>query len=208
MPRVARLDLPGYPFHVVQRGVNRERVFEDDADRCHYLALLRRAASRYAVSVHAYVLMTNHVHLLVTADRDRGLSAAMSHVGQCYAQAFNRRHGRVGTLFQGRFKSCLVDSDAYLLAVYRYIELNPVRAGMVGRAEEYRWSSVHANAFLRRDPLVTPHRTLLATAGTPVERARRHLATLREDQPAHQIDAIRQHLARERTLGTEVVKTS
>src|SRR5688572_580551 len=153
MPRLARIDVPGLPLHVVQRGVNRVRTFEDDQDRWHYLDLLDRARLKHDVAVHAYVLMSNHVHLLLSASVEGAVSAAMHRIGSAYVRMFNRRHGRVGTLWQGRFKSCLVDHDRYLLAVYRYIELNPVRAGLVAHAEQYRWSSVHGNTGRRFDPL-------------------------------------------------------
>jgi REP element-mobilizing transposase RayT len=152
MPRHARLELPGTPLHITQRGVNRCAIFLDDDDRCHFLRLLRERAAISEVAIHAYVMMGNHVQLLATAARaGAGAVARMMHgVCMCYVQTFNRRHGRTGTLWEGRYKSCLVDSERYLLTVYRYIELNPVRAAMVDLPEHYRWSSVQANLNLRR----------------------------------------------------------
>jgi putative transposase len=157
MSRRPRLEVPNIPLHVTQRGVNRGAIFLDDDDRRHFLHLLRMAAQENALAIHAYVLMGNHVHLLLSSPRPGGLSRAMRGLGQCYVQAFNQRHHRCGTLWQGRFKSCLVDTERYLLTVYRYIELNPVRAALCERPEKYPWSSVHANLGLRADATVTPH---------------------------------------------------
>ena len=146
MPRQPRLELPGIPLHVTQRGVNRCAIFLDDADRHHYRRLLRDACRKHGVAIHAFVLMDNHVHVLVCATEAGRVSRAMRQAGQSYVQSFNQRHGRVGTLWQGRFKSSLVDSGAYALRVIRYIELNPVRAALVDRPDAYRWSSVHTRA--------------------------------------------------------------
>lgn len=141
----------------MQRGVNRAALFIDDEDRCHYLRLLRNACRKQAVAIHAFVLMGNHVHLLITPSTAEGLAPAMRQCGQNYVQYFNKRHVRSGTLLEGRFKSCLVDSDGYLLMVHRYIELNPVRAAMVAFPEEYRWSSVRVYLGLEHNPMLTPH---------------------------------------------------
>ncbi|MEA9844549.1 transposase [Xanthomonas campestris] len=145
MPRQPRLELPGVPMHVVQRGVNRCAIFLDDEDRHHYCLLLRMACERFAVRVHAFVPMDNHVHLLVSADKAGAVSSAMRLSGQSYVQAFNVRHRRSGTLWQGRFKSCLVQTERYVLTVLRYIELNLVRAHMVALPTEYHWPSVHTH---------------------------------------------------------------
>ncbi len=161
MPRRPRLQLPGYPLHVTQRGVNRCAIFVDNIDRHHFYELLCEAMAEHSIGVHAYVFMGNHVHLLLTPPEREALSLAMRNVGQCYVQAFNKRHRRSGTLWQGRFKSCLVDTERYLMTVYRYIELNPVRASMVALPEQYRWSSVHANLGLFEDRLIKPTRSSL-----------------------------------------------
>jgi putative transposase len=137
MPRSPRLELPGIPLHITQRGVNRCAIFIDDDDRHHYLRLLGLFAREESLAVHAYVLMGNHVHLLVSSPLVGAASATLRRTAQCYVQMFNHRHGRSGTLFEGRFKSCLVSTDRYVLNVYRYIERNPVRAGMVSTPEKY-----------------------------------------------------------------------
>ncbi len=193
--------LPNVPVHVTQRGVNRCAIFVDDEDRSHLMQLLVIATREEGVAVHAYVLMGNHLHLLATAPAPGALSRAMRHIGHCYVQSFNRRHRRTGTLWEGRFKSCLVDSERYLLTVYRYIELNPVRAGMVDDAERYPWSSVHANIGTRADPLVTPHPSFLAMARTQEERRAAYRHHLRDGVNEEDITAIRAHLQQERALG-------
>jgi putative transposase len=201
MPRRPRLELPGIPLHITQRGVNRAAIFIDDEDRQHYLALLYGEMDRARVAVHAYVLMGNHVHLLATAQESGAISQALRRHGQCYVQAFNRRHRRTGTLWEGRFKSCLVDSDRYLLTVYRYIELNPVRALMVDVPETYRWSSVHANLGLRHDRLVTPHPVFHGLGANDATRRHAYRAWLYEPLIPEELQAIRDHLKQERALG-------
>ena len=201
MPRQPRLELPGIPLHVTQRGVNRCAVFMDDADRLHYRRLLRDACQRRQMSIHAYVLMDNHVHLLLTSVRPGDVSRAMRDVGQAYAQAFNTRHGRSGTLWQGRFKSCLVDSDWYVLSAIRYIELNPVRAAMVAAPEDFRWSSVHMHLGKAHDPLLTLHPLYLALGVQPVQRQTAYARWLRAGVGDEELMVLRQYIAQERALG-------
>jgi putative transposase len=157
MPRAARVVVPGMAMHVRQRGHNRDQCFFGEGDYALYLRLLTYFARQHACSVHAYCLMTNHVHLLVTPHEEQGCALMMKFVAQCYTQHVNRARNRTGSLWEGRFRSCLVNSDRYALACYRYVELNPVSAGMVGHARDYRWSSYHANAAGSRDPLIEPH---------------------------------------------------
>ena len=197
MPRRPRLEIPGIPMHVTHRGVNRAAVFVDACDFETYRLVLGECCRREGVAVHAYVLMTNHVHLLVSTSAVGAVSRTLCRLGQRYVPNFNRRHGRTGTLWEGRFKSCLVDSDAYLLAVYRYIELNPVRAAMVARAEEWRWSSVRANLALEADELVAPHPLFVEFAREPS--AYREL--LQDGLSGTDLDAIRAHVRQERALG-------
>jgi putative transposase len=201
MPRQPRLELPGIPMHVTQRGVNRCAIFLDDEDRQHYKQLLRRACSKHRVQIHAFVLMDNHVHLLLSACRAGDIARAMRLAGQSHVQAFNLRHGRSGTLWQGRFKSCLVDSDAYLLAVLRYIELNPLRAAMVDCPEAYRWSSVHTHLGHACDPMLTTHPAYLALGASADARAIAYRQWLYEPLSPDQLASIRKHLAQERALG-------
>ena len=156
MPRMARTVVPGIPLHVVQRGINRNPCFFAERDYSTYLRYVSNFASRFECSIHAYCLMTNHVHLLITPSSAEGCALFMKRLGQCYVQTVNKRLERTGTLWEGRFHSCLVDSDHYVLACYRYIELNPVRAGLVNTPCQYAWSSYSTNAagdmhsFIRR----------------------------------------------------------
>src|SRR5689334_18110501 len=161
MGRFARLVVPDVALHVVQRGNNRQACFLHDNDRLVYLSLLRNGAVFRHCALHAYCLMTNHIHLLVTPKGGEGCSLMMRDVGRDYAAYFNRRYERTGSLWERPFKSCLVDSAAYVLACYRYIERNPVRAGMVDHPGAYAWSSYQANA-LRHDALLTPHPEYIA----------------------------------------------
>ena len=173
MPRGPRIVVPEIALHIVQRGHDRRDCFLHDTDYLVYLANLRDLLARTECALHAYCLMTNHVHLLLTPSNEGACARLMRNLGQRYVQYFNRRYERSGTLWEGRFRSCLVDSSLYVLACYRYIELNPVRAGMVRSAAEYRWSSHNGNAGQASNRLLTQHVEYLALASD--ERAR-HLA--------------------------------
>jgi putative transposase len=162
MARHPRLILAGVALHVVQRGNNRSACFREDGDYLTYLAHLRYLSGKYECEVHAYCLMTNHVHLLLTPADAYACTLLMRDLGRCYVPYFNRRHGRTGTLWEGRFRSCLAESARYVLACYRYIELNPVRAGMTADPATYLWSSHRANTGIVLDPFVKLHGEFLA----------------------------------------------
>lgn len=161
MPRRARLLLPGVPLHLIQRGNNRSACFYADEDYLFYLDHLKLQAEQHGCAVHAWCLMTNHVHLLVTPSKPESASLMMKGLGQRFVQYINRTYERSGTLWEGRFRSCLLQEDDYVLACYRYIEMNPVRAGMVEHPADYRWSSYGANAhglpsaIIEANPLYT-----------------------------------------------------
>jgi len=157
MPRRARMYISGMPYHIVQRGNNREACFYCDEDYQLYLELLQDYSQRYDVQIHAYVLMTNHYHLLATPKEPDSISRMMKAQGSRYAFYTNKRHKRSGTVWEGRHKSSVVDQTAYLLKCYRYIELNPVRANMVEMPEEYRWSSYGVNAWGDYSSWLKPH---------------------------------------------------
>lgn len=157
MSRLPRIQIPGITFHVVQRGNDRTRTFFVDDDYRAYLNLLNLMSHRYQTEIHAYVLMTNHVHLLMTSKRADGLSRTMQQVAAGYSRRINDLHQRTGTLWEGRFLSSAIDSEFYCLACYRYIELNPVRAGIVRLPGDYRWSSFGENVGLRSLSIVHPH---------------------------------------------------
>ena len=164
MARHHRVTFPGVALHVRQRGNDRQDCFREDGDRLVYLSALRALCARWRCGLHAYCLMTNHVHLLLTPADGGDCSMLMRDLGRTYVRYFNDRHRRTGTLWEGRFQSCLVDSPAYVIACYRYVEDNPVRAGMVARASDYPWSSYASNAGFVRDETLQPHCEYLALA--------------------------------------------
>jgi putative transposase len=202
MPRRPRLEMPGLPMHVTHRGVNRAATFLDEEDFILYRHCLHDALHEQRIALHAYVLMTNHVHLLLTPPAAGRLSAAMSKLGQRYVPSFNRRHARTGTLWEGRFKSCLVDSECYVLAVLRYIELNPVRAAMTAAPEHYRWSSVHTSLATAIDPIITAHPAYLAMDSDPARRGALYREWLLQAISDDDLIAIRAHMRQERALGS------
>ena len=157
MARHPRVVLPNVAMHIVQRGNNRIECFRADADRLVYLSILRELSALTHCAIHAYCLMTNHVHLLLTPESDAGPSLLMRDLARCYASYFNRRYERTGTLWEGRFRSCLVESAPYVLACYRYVEMNPVRAGMVSSPAAYEWSSHRANLAGSGNALLSGH---------------------------------------------------
>lgn len=170
MARRPRSKIPGYPIHALQRGVNKAPCFFVQRDYELYLALLDELAPLFGCAIHAYALMTNHVHLLLTPGEPGNVSVLMKHLNQRYVQYVNRKHGRCGTLWQGRFKGCLIDSEAYLMECYRYVDLNPVRAGLVTSPELYPWSSYRTNALGKPSTIVVPHERYLALARADEDR--------------------------------------
>jgi putative transposase len=170
MARLPRLTVTDYPHHVILRGNNRQPIFLDNEDHRRMLGLLEQQAREQGVEVHAYVLMSNHLHLLVTPKRERALPLMMQAVGRSYVRAFNQRHGRTGTLWEGRYRSTLIQTERYLLACMAYIDLNPVRAGMVSRPEDYPWSSYAHHVGQRQDRLITPHPLYWSLGNTPFDR--------------------------------------
>ncbi len=191
MPRRARISLPEVPQHITQRGNNRQACFYGEEDYCFYLDCLHEYALKTRCQVHAYVLMTNHVHLLATAPDAQGAGALMKALGQRYVQYVNRRYRRSGTLWEGRFRSCLTQEESYLLACMRYIELNPVRAGMVAHPGEYRWCSYRANAQGEANVLVSPHALYHALGKDSQERQAAYRELFRHELDSGMVDAIR-----------------
>ena len=172
MARPLRLTVPGYPHHVILRGNNRQAVALDDEDRRRLLEGIGEQAGLAKVAIHTYVLMSNHLHLLLTPETADGIPHMMQALGRGYVRAFNRRHGRSGTLWEGRYRSTLIEAERYLLACMAYIDLNPVRANMVASPADYPWSSYGHLVGLRTDPLISPHPLYWALGNTPFERER------------------------------------
>jgi putative transposase len=202
MPRRPRIDLAGIPQHVIQRGNNRQPCFTTPGDYLFYLQELRDAARRFECAIHAYVLMTNHVHMLVTPGVVGAVSHMMQALGRRYVAVYNARHGRTGTLWEGRFKAGLVDNERYLLTCYRYIELNPVRAGMVRQPDGYRWSSHVANGCGGVDALLTPHAAYLELGRTPASRQAGYRSMFADAIAEHDLRDIRAHVQQQRALGS------
>ncbi|WP_313311998.1 REP-associated tyrosine transposase [Pulveribacter sp.] len=190
MARLPRLTVPGYPHHIIQRGNNRQMIFKDKADYERMLALLAEQARQCKVAIHAYVLMGNHLHLLATPETTEGLPRMMQAVGRSYVRYFNRRHQRTGTLWEGRYRSTIVQSERYLLACMAYVDLNPVRAGLAGRPVDYPWSSHAHNLGLRADPLVTPHALYWALGNTPFARQAAYAELVKAGLGSHEREAL------------------
>lgn len=170
MARLPRLTVPGYPHHIIQRGNNRQSIFATSADYETLLALLEEHARKSGVAIHAYVLMSNHFHLLATPDTAAGIPEMMQSVGRRYVRYFNQRQGRTGTLWEGRYRSTLIQAERYLLACMAYIDLNPVRAGMAEAVGEYPWSSYSHYVGRRNDRLISPHSIYWELGNTPFAR--------------------------------------
>ena len=178
-------------MHAILRGIDRAAIFFSESDYRAFLAALATLAAIESVHVHAYVLMTNHVHLLATPATDRGPGRLMKGLGQRYVQYVNRTYHRTGTLFEGRFRSSVIEADSYLIACQRYIELNPVRARMVPTAEEYPWSSYRCNALGLADPVVTAHPLYLTLGERDAERRSRYRGLFADEIPENEIAALR-----------------
>ncbi|MBI4293899.1 MAG: transposase [Betaproteobacteria bacterium] len=206
MARHSRLELPGVPQHVIQRGNNREPCFFSDSDYRLYLECLREASVRHDCAVHAYVLMTNHVHLLVTPRESGAVSRMMQHLGRRYVRTVNDGYRRSGTLWEGRFRSNLVDSERYFLICQQYIELNPVRSAMVGQPRDYRWSSHRYYAEGRLDPLLAEHECFGRLGQTPEERRDAYLALFRDRIDQRGLQEIRETAQQGWPLGSEQFK--
>ena len=203
MPRRARLRIAGAPLHIIQRGNNHSSCFFTYHDYGCYLHHLEELAARYTCAIHAYVLMTNHVHLLLTPGRPDGASLLMKHLGQRYVQYVNRVYDRSGTLWEGRFRSSIVQAETYLLRCQRYIELNPVRASMVDAPGAYPWSSFGANALGHRGDLITPHPIFLALGPDEVNRRAAYLELFRGEPEPMELEEIRTSVNAGYALGNE-----
>jgi len=206
MPRKKRFHLLGMPQHIIQRGNNRQACFFAEADYSYYLEALRIAADKYGCRIHAYVLMTNHVHLLATPDKEYALSSMMQSVGSRYVRYINREYQRSGTLWEGRFKASLIQSERYLLTCYRYIEMNPVRANMVKHPAEYRWSSYRANAQGAIDIVRSAHEQYRRLGTTAVAREAAYRALFRNHLDSGTVHDIRHALNYELVVGTSRFK--
>lgn len=207
MARLPRFILPGQPQHVIQRGNDRQNIFRSDEDYQFYLDKLLDAANKHQCDIHAYVLMTNHVHILVTPHTEEGIRKMMQMLGRYYVQYFNNRYQRTGTLWEGRYKATLIDAEQYFLTCMRYIELNPVRAkNMATHPSEYPWSSYSFNAQGQFDELVTPHHEYKRLGKVDVERQSEYRQLFRTRITEITLDAIREATNKAWVLGSERFK--
>jgi putative transposase len=205
MPRPRRSDLAGFPLHVIQRGNNRSACFLSDTDRAAYLHWLGRYAAMLKVDLHAWVLMGNHVHLLLTPPTPAHASKLMQALGRQYVPHVNAKYERTGTLWEGRFKACAVHAESYLIACMRYIELNPVRAGLAASPGDYRWSSFGRNALGFADCLVTEHPVYRGLGESPVDRQATYLELFRTQMDEISLARIRQATHSGRLITSERV---
>lgn len=206
MARFPRLNIPFVPQHIVQRGNNRQACFYTDKDFTFYLSKLTEAAQTFEVKIHAFILMTNHVHLLATPSTNDGVSRMMQCLGRNYVRYINITYQRTGTLWEGRFKSSLVDSSGYFLTVQRYIELNPVRANLVVHPSEYQWSSFHHNVGEKRLDFVSPHREYLALGIDEKTRVKHYIELVEMGLPMESVTAIRDSFNKSKVLGSSKFK--
>ena len=203
MPRRPRIKLADVPQHIVQRGINRDPCFFAEEDYHCYLHWLQKSAADWHCAIHAYVLMTNHVHLLVTSEKPDGIAKMMQSIGRRYVQYINRSYRRTGSLWEGRFKSSLVQAEVYLLTCMRYIELNPVRANMVNDPAQYRWSSYRHNGLGQADERIIPHSLYLELGKEEGDRLAAYRAIFRSELDEEALTDIRLALAQGQPLGSE-----
>ena len=206
MPRRARLVVPGIPWHIIQRGNNRTACFYADADYCRYLETPQEQAEKQGCLIHAYCLMTNHVHLLLTPLHEMSAAFLMKHLGQRYVQYINRTYQRSGTLWEGRFRSCLTQNEKYVLACYCYIELNPVRAQMVSHPADYPWSSYRVNGQGEGSKMITPHDEYLRLGGSETMRRAHYRGLFNAHMEHGLIEEIRQSTNGNYVLGNDRFK--
>ena len=206
MPRKPRFFLPGVPVHIVQRGHSREPVFFENSDYSAYLEWLSEAAIRYDCDIHAYVLMTNHVHILATPKDKQGISRMMQYMGRRYVPYINYSYGTSGSIWEGRYKSSMIHDEQYLLTCMRYIELNPVRANMINNPAQYQWSSYRFNGLAKEDGLITPHSLYLSLGKTQDERLECYRALFKAHVDKDEVNNIRAACQTGTPLGNDYFK--
>lgn len=202
MARLRRFCPAGIPAHIIQRGNNRGVCFLSDLDKATYMRYLREAAVKYDVAVHAWVLMSNHVHLLLTPGQPEGVSRLMQYIGRLYVRFFNRKYTRTGTLWEGRFRSSLVQTENYFLICQRYVELNPVRAGLVCDPGDFHWSSYKSNALGIDSSVLNPHFIYMALGSSKTDRLAAYRALFSEVISEGQLEKIRFRANRGLALGS------
>lgn len=206
MARISRLVVPDQPHHIIQRGNDRQVIFHDADDCLAFLAWLREASRQFKVAIHAYVLMGNHLHLLASPTDAQGLARMMQWIGRYYVPYFNRKYDRIGTLWQGRFKTSVIESEQYFMLCSRYIEMNPVRAGLVSHPGEYRWSSYAHHVGDKSDALIADHPLYWALGNTPFVREAAYKQWMAQAVTQEEVESLSQAVLKGWALGSEQFK--
>lgn len=204
MPRKPRFYLPDVPAHVMQRGHNRESIFFKERDYREYLRILKKVADNYECQIHSYVLMTNHVHLLVTPAEKNSISLMFQSIGRLYVTYINKTYNRTGTLWEGRHKGNIIDTENYFMICMKYIELNPVRSMMVKEPSEYPWSSYHANAYGKPNAIISPHKLYLALSSDEYKRKKDYRALLSKNDDLSLANNISKNVLSGTPLGKDI----
>jgi putative transposase len=208
MARLPRLVVPHQPHHILQSGHDGQPIFRDGDDYARFLAWLKESAKEFKVAIHAYALMPDHMHLLATPATPNGLAQAMQRVGRYYVPWFNSKYGRSGSLFQGRFKTALVDAASFLLPCSRYIELNPVRSALCGEPEGYAWSSYRHHAGIEANAMITDHAVYWALGNTPFQREAAYIEHVRQGIGSKELALINAATLKGWPLGSDAFKSA
>ncbi len=206
MARLPRLVVPHQPHHLIQTGHDQLAIFRDDEDYQRFLGWLKESAREFKVAIHAYVLMPDHVHLLATPTTDEGLAKVMQRVGRHYVPWYNAKYARSGSLFQGRFKTSVIDAERYFMLCSRFVESNPVRSQLAGELADYRWSSYRHHAGLAPDALITDHALYWALGNTPFQREAAYIELSRPPLPSADRLAIDAAVLKGWPLGSDTFK--
>jgi len=207
MARLPRLVLPNHPHHIIQTGNDSQLIFREPDDYQQFLTWLKESTREFKVAIHAYVLMPNHLHLLATPSTAEGLAQTMQRVGRYYVPWYNAKYARSGSLFQGRFKTSLIDAQQYFMLCSRYIESNPVRSQLVSEARDYPWSSFPHHAGLRPDPVITDHALYWALGNTPFQREAAYIELSQPSLSTREMAVVDAAVLKGWPLGSDAFKT-
>ncbi|MDB5772025.1 MAG: transposase [Burkholderia sp.] len=206
MARLPRLIVPNQPHHVIQHGNDRQQIFRDAADHAIFLNWLREASRQFKVAIHAYALMPDHLHLLATPSDESGLGRMMQWIGRHYVPYFNQKYGRSGTLWQGRYKATVIESERYFMACSAYIELNPVRTGLTYAPQDYPWTSYAHHVGIHLNPVITDHALYWALGNTPFSREAAYRNLLEQGLTADEVLAVTEATRKGWALGSDKYK--
>jgi putative transposase len=206
MARLPRLIVPNQPHHVIQHGNDRQQIFRDADDHAIFLKWLREASRQFKVAIHAYALMPDHLHLLATPSDESGLGRMMQWIGRHYVPYFNQKYSRSGTLWQGRYKATVIESERYFMACSAYIELNPVRTGLAYAPQDYPWTSYAHHVGIHLNPVITDHALYWALGNTPFSREAAYRNLLEQGLTADEVLAVTEATRKGWALGSDKYK--